>query len=319
LRALRPEVVHTHSGKNVLLGRVAAHALRVPAVVHTDHGAPYQEYQCRGARLFFRACERHAARRCHALISVADAMTSQMVAARVAPREKFTTIYSGMDVEPFLAAHEHRQRARREFGFGDDDVVVGKIARLFHLKGHEDLIAAARLVVGRHPHLKFLFVGDGVLRPRLEAQIAEAGLADHFRFAGLVPPERIPELIGAMDIVAHTSLREGLARVLPQGLIAGKPVVSYDIDGAREVVLPKETGYLLAPRDTAALAQALAELSGDPELRARLGARGRARFTEQFRHEAMTAQIRGLYEQLLAKALRPAAPNASRKSRQPVK
>jgi glycosyltransferase involved in cell wall biosynthesis len=236
LRALRPEVVHTHSGKAGLLGRMAAHALRVPAVVHTVHGAPFHAYQGRGARLFFRACERHAARRCHALISVADAMTSQMVAARVAPREKFTTIYSGMDVEPFLAAHEHRQRARREFGFGDDDVVVGKIARLFHLKGHEDLIAAARLVVGRHPHLKFLFVGDGVLRPRLEAQIAEAGLADHFRFAGLVPPERIPELIGAMDVVVHTSLREGLARVLPQGLIAGKPVVSYDIDGAREVV-----------------------------------------------------------------------------------
>ena len=112
----RPDVVHTHSGKAGLLGRTAAHVLRVPAIVHTVHGAPFHPYQSRGAQAVLRWCERYAARRCHALVSVADAMTDQMVRAGVAPREKFTTVYSGMEVEPFLAADEHRQRRARGAG-----------------------------------------------------------------------------------------------------------------------------------------------------------------------------------------------------------
>ena len=100
-----------------------------------------------------------------------------------------------------------------------------------------------------HPNVRFLLVGDGVLREPLRRQIAAAGLAGHFQFTGLAPPDRVPELIAAMDIVVHASLREGLARVLPQALIAGKPVVSFDVDGAREVVLPDVTGYLAPPRD----------------------------------------------------------------------
>jgi glycosyltransferase involved in cell wall biosynthesis len=295
LQRFQPHVVHTHSAKGGLLGRAAAWRLRVPLVVHTVHGAPFHPYQGRGARAFFRGCERWAARRCHAFISVADAMTDLMVAAGVAPRERFTTIYSGMEVEPFLQADGHRQRVRAELGYTDRDIVVGKIARLFHLKGHDDLIKAARQVASQNPHVRYLLVGDGILRQRLERQIAAAGLADRFRFLGLVPPERIPELMAAMDLVAHVSLREGLARVLPQALIAGRPVISYDIDGAREVVLPRLTGCLLPPGDVSGLTAAIVELADDAALRARLGAEGRRRFTGVFRHEHMAERIRALY------------------------
>ena len=300
LARFRPEVVHTHSGKAGLLGRMAAFSLQVPAIVHTVHGAPFHPYQSAGARSVFRACERYAAKRCDALVSVADAMTDLMVTAGVAPRDKFTTIYSGMEVEPFLAADELRAAARQRLGYSDEHVVVGKIARLFHLKGHADVIAAARQAVATQPNLRFLFVGDGILRSSLEEQIGRAGLADYFQFTGLVPPAAIPALIGAMDIVVHTSLREGLARVLPQALIAGRPVISYDIDGAREVVITDETGVLLPPRDVAGLAAAITRLAGEPQTRQRLGQCGRERFTEQFRHQYMTAQLRSLYEQILA-------------------
>jgi glycosyltransferase involved in cell wall biosynthesis len=300
LRDFRPDVVHTHSAKGGLLGRAAASALGIGAIVHGVHGAPFHPYQNAASRAFFRACERWAARRCHAFISVADAMTDLMVAANVAPRERFTTIYSGMEVEPFLAAEEHRQRVRRQLGYSQEHVVVGKIARLFRLKGHDDVIAAAGNVVAAHPQTRFLFVGDGAWRERLGRRTAEAGLSEHFQFTGLVPPQRVPELIAAMDVVVHASLREGLARVLPQALIAGKPVVSYDVDGAREVVLPGQTGYLLPARDVAALARALDELVRDATLRERLGAKGRRLCSEKFRHERMTVQVRGLYEKLLA-------------------
>lgn len=300
LRDFRPDVVHTHSAKGGFLGRLAAASLRVPAIVHTVHGAPFHAYQGRGARAFFRWCEWYAARRCHALVSVADAMTDLLVDAGVAPREKFTTIYSGLEIEPFLAADEHRAATRRELGYGEEHVVVGKIARLFHLKGHEYVVEAARRVLQEQPLARFLFVGDGVLRKGYEEQIAAAGLAEFFHFTGLVAPARIPALLGAMDVLVHASLREGLARALPQALIAGKPVVSFDVDGAREVVITGETGYLLLPCETPPLADALIELCRDAPLRRRLGEEGRARFAKQFCHREMTRRLHELYERLLS-------------------
>ncbi len=294
LAHFRPEVVHTHSGKAGLLGRQAAYDLKAPAIVHTVHGAPFHPHQNRWARALFRDCERYAARRCDAIVSVADAMTELMVAARVADREKFTTVYSGMEVDPLLHANELRSTTRRRLGYDDEHIVVGKIARMFHLKGHEFVIDAASEVVAAQPSVRFLFVGDGILAEQIRKRIQRAGLTEYFHFTGLVPPEEIPGLIGAMDIVVHTSLREGLARVLPQALIASKPVVSYDVDGAREVVIPGQTGMLLPPRSIKELSKAIGELADSPSLREQFGHCGRERFTEQFRHEYMTRQLRTL-------------------------
>ena len=299
LSQFRPQVVHTHSAKGGILGRLASATLKVPAVIHTVHGAPFHDYQNSLSRELFRRCERYAATKCHRLVSVADAMTDQLVKAGVAEREKFRTVYSGMDVEPFLRAAEHRLGVRRELGFDEDQIVFGKIARLFHLKGHEYLVAAASQVVQACPQVRFLLVGDGILRAPLEGEISRRGLSEHFRLLGLVDPDRIPSLLGAMDGLVHCSLREGLARALPQALIAGRPVVSYDVDGAREVVISDETGYLLPPQSIDALAAALIRLARDKSLRERLGAAGQARFTEPFRHDSMTAQLRRLYEEVI--------------------
>jgi len=300
LRDFKPDIVHTHSAKAGILGRLAAWSLKVPAIVHTIHGAPFGAYDRWPVRKFYQACERYAAARCHRLISVADAMTDLMVSAKIAPREKFTTIYSGMEVEPFLHTDDTRDEIRRELGFEPQHIVVGKIARLFHLKGHEDVIAAAAHIRDRCPSVRYLFVGDGILREQLQKQIDDAGMHELFRFTGLVPPARIPALIGAMDILVHASLREGLARALPQALIAGKPVVSYDVDGAREVCIEGETGFLVRPRHSEDLCQPLIRLSEQAELRRRLGDEGRRRFADQFRHETMTRRIRQLYHELLA-------------------
>lgn len=291
----KPEVVHTHSAKAGLIGRSAAWASRVPCVIHSVHGAPFHPYQNPVSRWFFIQCERWAARRCHHMISVANAMTDLLVEARVAKPSKFTTVYSGMDVDPFVQANEHRERVRADLGFKDTDIVFGKIARLFQLKGHTYVIQAAKQVCARNPNVKFLFVGDGILRESFEREVAGCGLTDRFVFVGLVPPDHVPRYIGAMDALIHTSLREGLARALPQALIAGKPAISYDIDGAREVVRNDETGYLLPPKDVDELAKAIWKLASDSNLRTKLGKRGSELFTEQFRHEHMTNKIRAIY------------------------
>jgi glycosyltransferase involved in cell wall biosynthesis len=297
LREIRPEVVHTHSSKAGIIGRAAAEKVGVPCV-HTVHGAAFHYGQRWIAYRTYVAAERWAARRTAKFISVADAMTDEYVQAGVAPRDRFVTVYSGFDVEPFLNPPRPRDVVRRELGFDDSHIVIGKIARLFHLKGHEFVLTVARQVVDRNPNVRFLFVGDGLLRGQFERQIAEMGLTSHFVFTGLVPPTQIPELVNAMDIVVHTSQWEGLARVLPQGLIAGKPVVTYDVGGAREVVIPGETGFLLPRDSTAPLADALLALAADPELRRRMGAAGRQRFTDQFRHASMTARIRQVYDEV---------------------
>ncbi len=300
LRDQQPDVVHTHSAKGGMLGRLAAFQERVPVIVHTVHGAPFHPYQSTVSRQLFRTCERRAARWCDRLISVADAMTDLLVDARVAQREKFVTIYSGIDVEPLLHADQFRDQTRAELGLQPHHIVVGKIARLFHLKGHDDLITAAPAVIANCPDVRFLLVGDGILREALQRRIDDARMTQHFVFAGLVDPAVVPRMIGAMDALVHTSYREGLARALPQALIAGKPIVSYDIDGAREVTINNETGCLVSPGDTGELAQALTRLVGDEAGRKRMGQNGRDRFTDRFRHQTMTRQIRRLYEQLLA-------------------
>jgi glycosyltransferase involved in cell wall biosynthesis len=205
-----------------------------------------------------------------------------------------------MDIQPFLDAHQRRDETRIRLGIGPEDIVVGKIARLFHLKGHQHLLACAQSVVQSNPRIRFLLVGDGILRESIEKDIDAMGLREHFIFTGLVSPDEIPELIGAMDLLLHVSLREGLARALPQAFLAGKPVISYDIDGAREVVIDGKTGILLPPKSIEPLGQAILELANDASLRERMGQQGRLLCQEKFGHQAMTRQIRSLYQQILS-------------------
>ncbi|ADG69971.1 glycosyl transferase group 1 [Planctopirus limnophila DSM 3776] len=294
IRTLKPDVIHTHASKAGIIGRQAGFVEGVP-VVHTIHGASFHYGQSAPAYRLYRFLEQRAGRQTAHFISVSDAMTEQYVAARVAPREKFTTIRSGFDVQPYLSPVKSRAEIRAQLGLSESDLVVGKIARLFHLKGHQYLIAAAPEIVRQQPQVKFLLVGDGILREQYQAEIARLGLTDHFVFTGLVPPSQIPELIHAMDVVVHCSEWEGLARVLPQGLLAGKPVISYDIDGASEIVRPGETGYLLPRGDVPGLAKATIELLANPLLRQQYGQRGRELFQDVFRHEYMTQKIREIY------------------------
>lgn len=297
-RRLKPEVVHTHSSKAGILGRAAAWRERVPAIVHTIHGLPFGPFEGSFKNALYIALERWAARRCHAIVSVCDAMTTQALAAGVGRPEQFLTVYSGMEADAFLWPSRPREDIRRELGLADDEVAFATVARLFELKGHDDIVAIAPQVLAANPKVRFVWIGNGILRDRLVADLERLGIRRSFILTGLVPPERIAELLGAVDAVIHPSLREGLARVLPQALLVGRPVISYDVDGAREVVLP-ETGVLLKPRDLDGLRRAVLQLAADPALRAAMGREGRLRFADQFRHETMTRQLRSLYERLL--------------------
>jgi len=299
LRRTRPDIVHTHSGKAGILGRLAGKRAGIPLILHTIHGPSFGSFQNPAANLVFRAAEKRAARATTHFIAVAEAMKARYLAAGIGRPEQYTKIFSGFPLEPLLAA-KNEPGVRARFGLQPGDFVVGKIARLFKLKGHDDLFAIAPELVRRCPQMKFLLVGDGEWRGRFENLAKALGLQRHFIFTGLVPPAEIPSLVGIMDALVHLSLREGLPRALPQALAAARPVVAYDCDGAGEVCLDDETGFLVRPGDLAGLTNRLLQLAGDTGLREKLGGAGSDFVRKNFAVEKMVDAIYHLYLRLAA-------------------
>jgi glycosyltransferase involved in cell wall biosynthesis len=204
-----------------------------------------------------------------------------------------------METGAFVSPTVPRAETRKRLGLEDHHVAVGTIALLFHLKGHDDLMEAAPSLCARHPRLKFLWVGDGLLRAQFEQRITQLNLRDRFILTGLVPPARIPELAHAMDVLVHPSRREGLARALPQASLAQKPVVTYDVDGNREGVLDGETGFVIPAFDQRKLVQSVDLLLADESLRRSMGEAGRRFAVARFDANVMVDALELLYSQLL--------------------
>ncbi len=188
IRRLKPEVVHTHSSKAGILARAAAWNERVPAVVHTIHGLPFGPSETRSKNILYIALERWAARRCHAIVGVCDAMAEQALAAGVGRPEQYSTVYSGMDVDAFLHPAKSREVVRQELGLKGHEIAFGTVARLFERKGHEDILEVAPAILKSNPNVRFVFIGDGILRDRLKAEAQRIGAGHAVIFTGLVAP-----------------------------------------------------------------------------------------------------------------------------------
>ena len=294
-RQFQPEVMHSHSSKAGILARRAAAAVGGMKIVHTIHGLAFHPYERRRRNRLFIALERSGARRSDALISVADAMTAQALSAGVGRDDQYTTIYSGMETEALLSRPPGADEFCASLGLPADAVLVTQVSRLAELKGHEYILAAAEQIADRRVH--FCFVGDGALRGWIESEIANRGLGERVHLTGLLGPHRIPAVMHATDILVHCSLREGLARALPQAMLAGRPVVSFDVDGAREIV-DSQTGVLLKVGDVAGLKLAIETLADRRDLRDRLGSAGREKCRTMFDHNRMVERIEQVYLRL---------------------
>ncbi len=311
---LCPDVVHTHSSKAGIVGRAAAWAESGGeiAVVHTIHGPPFMPVEggpLRRAKIrltnaVYTVAERFAAKRCHAIISVADAMTEQFLARGIGREAQYVTVRSGMETEAFLNPRpgEDRASVRRELGLGERDFVIGTVARLAEHKGHDDILDAIGDDLRAHPDWKLLWVGDGWWGERLRERVRGMGLAGRLVATGLVPNERVPAMMRAMDVLVHASYREGLPRTVPQALLAGVTPIAYDVDGTREACRTGETGVLVPLADRAALRGAIVAMYEDPGERVRLAAFGRAECAREFAAERMVAELEGVYARALEAA-----------------
>ena len=299
LNDLKPDIVHTHSSKAGIIGRRAACRANVPAIIHTIHGLAFTASTSRLVNHAYKMLERNAAPLTTKIVCVADAMRDQSLAAKVGRADQYVTVYSGMETGPFLQPEVSRADVRRQLGLNDEHVVVGTIARLFDLKGHDDLLDIAPALCAQFPQLRFLWVGDGTLRPAFERRMEQMGLRDRFILTGMVPPTQVPQYAGAMDILAHPSRREGLARALPQGSLAGVPTITYDIDGAKEGTLEGQTGYVLPPFDAKKLSATIALLLQDPARRREMGRCGREFALKRFDAKVMVDALEVVYTDAL--------------------
>jgi glycosyltransferase involved in cell wall biosynthesis len=197
-----------------------------------------------------------------------------------------------MELEPYLNSKPDCE-LRRKLGIPENSPVIGTVARLFPLKGYEDLMPAAKIVARKHPEVCFLIVGDGILKDKIMKEAEAAGMK--FFFAGLVPPSDVHKYTALMDVLIHLSLREGLPRAVVQALASGKPAVAFRLDGTPEVVFDGKTGYLAEPGDVSTVADRLVKLIEDKDESVRMGAEGRKLVSELFDWKKMADILEGEY------------------------
>jgi len=299
IRAGGYDIVHTHSSKAGVLGRLAARFAGTPVIVHTVHGWSFNDHQPRPVRALYVWLERLCARFTDALVVVGSPNREEGLALGVGEPGQYHLIRSGIEIEAYRDVPVTREEARRRLGIPADAFVVGSVGRLSAQKSPGDLLAAFARVAAAHPQAHLVYVGDGPQRGDLAAAVARAGLGDRVHLLGLRMD--VPVVLRAFDVFALASRWEGLPRVFPQAMAAGLPIVATRVHGAPDAITPGENGWLVEVGDVAAMAARLGELASDPATARRMGAAGRARVNE-FSARRMVDDLEALYERLAAAA-----------------
>lgn len=290
-------IVHTHSSKAGILGRLAARLAGTPIIVHTVHGWSFHEHMAPRRRRLYVMLERFAARFTDAMIVVTRPDIDKGLAEGIGRPEQYHLIRSAIPLDEFDPTTVDGGAARRELGIPPDVPVLGNVGRFSPQKNPLDWVGVAGRVAQAVPECRFLLVGDGPLRPEVEAALAEAGIAERTILTGL--RRDVPHLLAAMDVFLLTSLWEGLPRVIPQAMAMAVPVVANRADGTVEAIDHGATGFLCEPGDLDSMAAYCNRLLQSPELRQEMGWRGRRYAIQEFGLQRMIAEIEALYEALL--------------------
>lgn len=299
-RRERPAIVHTHTSKAGLLGRLAAWFAGVPVVVHTPHGHVFYGHFSRLASWWFLQLERLLARRTTWMIALTEAERDEHLARGVGRADRFAVVPSGIELARFREAGERCGRRPEGFDCPSDAIVVGSVGWLTPVKGHRILLEAAARIKQKWPRLHVVIVGGGPLRDELVRLARTRGLADAVRFLGM--RDDVPDCLAGTDIYVQPSLNEGMGRALIEAMAAGRPVVASRTGGIPAIVEDRKTGLLVPPGDPGALAAAIAELIEHPELARALGQAARERIGEVFSVPAMVRAVEAVYDEALKRA-----------------
>ena len=301
LRRLRPDVVHTHQLATLLYGGAAARLLRVPVVIHTEHGR--ERY---ATRLQTRLLGRIAGRFCDIFYCLTADMAAEVKAAGIVAGRKVRVIQNGIDMSAFTEPTFDGDVVRRSLGVPADAPLLGTVGRLTEVKRQDVLIRAFAAARRKFPAAHLVLVGDGPLLGDLRALANELGVAAAVHFAGYQPHSG--PWLKAMDVFALTSRSEGMPQAVIEASVMGLPVVASRVGGLPEVVEDGVTGVLFPPGDEVALAAALVDLIADRERRLKMGAAARVRVESRFNVRRMAAEYhRDCLEILRRRSAAPAA------------
>lgn len=300
LRDARPDLVHTHSSKAGIVGRIAADRAGIGAILHTIHGWGWSERTPSPARWVFAAAERAAAMRADRLIAVSRAARDEGLRLGIGSPERYAVVHPGIELGPFadLGALRAQGRAVREaLGIPGGAIVVGAVARLAPQK--DPLLFVEAAIAAHDVHL--LLVGDGPLRPRVEARAREAGVASRVHLAGR-QSDPVPYL-GAMDLFALTSRYEGFPLALIEARAAGLPIVAADVGGVGEILPDGPAGWRFPAGDAAAFRRAVKDASRERAAARAAAERLREEAMERFSLRAMLDSVASLYSRALGHPL----------------
>jgi len=279
LREEKADVLHTHLTSSALLGSAAARWAGVPCVASVLKMTNKRHYM-----------------RCDRLLPCSDAVMENLAEQGV-PESMMKRIYTGINIDRFMEGFEGTAEARKEFGYNSNDIVLGIVARLVPMKGHEILLDAMPEVFESHPEARLLVVGDGELRPGLEEQAAKLGIRDKVIFAGT--RYDLQNILESIDYSVMSSVgKEGLPVALVQTVLAGKPAIMTDVAGIREIVEDGRTGYLAPPGDAGALSAAICRALEDPEEAKRRAQTARDFVSREFDVHHTAGLIEKVYSEL---------------------
>jgi len=300
MRKLEPHIVHTHTSKAGILGRLAAWMARVPIVIHTPHGHVFYGHFGRSLSRIFLQMEKLLGRITHHQIALTPEEGNDYLNLGVAKSKNISVIHSGVDLNCFKRSATESNPKRNELAIPPNSLVVGYVGWLIPIKGVTYLVNAMAEVVQRHPNSLLVLVGKGDEKgeeeTKLSKQVENLGIADHVRFLGWRPD--VDEIMGCFDIFVLPSLNEGMGRVLVEAMATGLPIVASSVGGIPDLVKDGENGLLVPPADAGALKRAISDLLSDKAKRKRMGETGK-RMCRPYSVEAMVEKIDNLYSRLL--------------------
>lgn len=295
LRAHRFDIVHVHTAKAGIIGRVAAWLAGVSTVVYTSHGFSFHPYLSSLRVWFYALLERSAARLCDVITVVSDAVRNRGLAFRVAPPEKIRVISNGVDTDRFDPVKYEGERliVRREWGLQPDAVVLGTLCRLVPDKGLDCLLRAIAILVRGHQEVHCVICGDGLLRNSLENMARELNISKHVIFTGY--RRDIPRLLAALDVFILPTRREGFGLSFVEAMSMEVPVIGSRISPLTELIVDGKTGFLAEVDSPEAFVAVASRLVASKDLRCQMGKAGRAHVIEKFGQRRMCEAYERLF------------------------
>lgn len=292
----KPDIVHTHSSKAGILGRLAARIAGVSHIVHTPHGHVFYGHFGVCASKIFLWVEKIFSRFTDRMVALTDGEKKDYIKLSVCTSEKLFKIHSGVDLKPFMHSNGKRVEKRRSLGLDQNGTVIGFVGWLLPIKGPAYLLKAMAHIWPDYPTASLVMVGKGELDVDLRAEALRMNANGRVKFMGW--REDIHEIMPVFDLLVLPSLNEGMGRVLVEAMAAGKPVVASEVGGIPDLVKHGETGYLVRPADEKALARGIRRILDDPESARQMGQRGKEH-CRQFSLEAMIEKLDNLYSDLI--------------------